>query len=66
MIFELFKPKLLNINYFQRLCFEILFSDTYVSTGQLMEKHLWKRDIFSNTACQWPATLVKMSLFHKC
>ena len=42
MIFELFKPKLLNINYFQRLCFEILMIKDFLATLIYLPVNLWK------------------------
>ena len=45
---------------------------TYVETRQLVftskmfEKHLWKSNILSKDAGHRPASLLKMSLFHRC
>ena len=32
----------------------------------MFEKDLWKSDILSKDAGRWPASLLKMSLFHRC
>ena len=32
----------------------------------MFEKHMWKSDILNKYAGQRPASLIKMSLFHKC
>ena len=37
-----------------------------VFTNKMFEKHLWKSDILSKDASRCPASLLKMSLFHKC
>ena len=34
-------------------------------TSKMFEKHLWKSDILSKDAGR-PASLLKMSLFHRC
>ena len=35
-------------------------------TSKMFEKHLWKSDILSKDAGHRPASLFKMSLFHRC
>ena len=37
-----------------------------VVTGKMFGKHLWKSDILSKDAGHRPASLPKMSLFHRC
>ena len=37
-----------------------------VFTSKMFEKHLWKSDILSENEGHWPASLLKMSLFHGC
>ena len=36
-----------------------------VFTGKICEKNLWKGDILREDAVRLPASLLKMSLFHK-
>ena len=35
-------------------------------TTKMFEQHLWKSDILSKDAGHWQASLLKMSLFHRC
>ena len=37
-----------------------------VFTSKMCEKHLWKSDILNKDAGYQPASLLKMSLFHRC
>ena len=33
---------------------------------KVFEKHLWKSDILSKYVGGWPASLLKVSVFHRC
>ena len=43
-----------------------LIAGILVFTSKMFGKHLWKSGILSKDAGQWPASLLKMSLFRWC
>ena len=46
--------------------FHLWINQVVFFISKMFEKHLWKSDIVSKDADHWPASLLKMSIFHRC